>query len=248
VTDRIRTEQTTFTGHGGDPVEAYLARPDDGTERRGGLVVIHHLPGFDRWTKEVARRFATDGYDTLVPNLYCREAPGASPDDAAAAARAAGGVPDDRLVGDAAGAAEHLRALPTSNGRVGILGHCSGGRHAVLAACSVPFEAVVDCYGAFVVGSPPEGHPLQGITGFEDRLGGLTGPVLGLFGADDPHPSTADVTRLDELLTGLGKEHEFHTYDEAGHAFFAADRPSYRVAAAVAGYEVIDRFLGKNLG
>ena len=51
-----------------------------------------------------------------------------------AAARAAGGVPDDRLVGDVAGAVEHLRSLPGANGRFGVIGHCSGGRHAYLAA------------------------------------------------------------------------------------------------------------------
>jgi carboxymethylenebutenolidase len=51
--------------------------------------------------------------------------------------------------------------LSSSNGRVGVIGFCSGGRHAVLAACGLELDAAVDCYGAFVVGRPPEGFPIS---------------------------------------------------------------------------------------
>jgi len=57
------------------------------------------------------------------------------------------------------GAAEYLRSLPTSNGKVGVIGYCSGGRQSVLAACNLDLDAAVDCYGAFVTGTPPEGFP-----------------------------------------------------------------------------------------
>jgi carboxymethylenebutenolidase len=101
--DAMIAETIYFQGHGGDQIEGYLARPL-APGPVGGVVVIHHMPGYDEATKEIARKFAAHGYDALLPNLYSREAPGASPDDAAAAARAAGGVPDDRLVGDVQGA------------------------------------------------------------------------------------------------------------------------------------------------
>src|SRR6202034_4483403 len=174
------------------------------------------------------RTFAANGYAAVCPNLYWREAPGASPDDAAAAARAQGGVPDERLVGDVAGAAAYLRSLPTSNGKVGVIGYCSGGRQSVLAACNVDLDAAVDCYGAFVTGNPPEGFPLK-VTNLVDQLPNLRAPLLGLFGNEDSHPSPEEVDELDQILTDLGKPHEFHRYDGAGHAFFSTDRPSYRV-------------------
>ena len=245
MSDSLCAETIRIKGFGGDEVEAYAARPT-GDTKRGGVVLIHHMPGYDRATKEMARRFAELGYDAVMPNLYWREAPGAAPDDAAATARAAGGVPDERLIGDVAGAAEWLRALPTSNGKVGVIGHCSGGRQSVLAACNLNLDAAVDCYGAFVVGTPPEGFPLK-VTGLEDQLPGLRAPLLGLFGNDDQYPSPEQVDRLEEILQQNDKSYEFHRYDDAGHAFFSVDRPSYRVAAANDGWERIEAFFSTYL-
>jgi carboxymethylenebutenolidase len=246
MSDSMQAQTIRITGHDGHEIEAYVAQPtEDG--RRGGVVVIHHMPGYDRSTKEIVRRFAELGYDGICPNLYWREAPGAHPDDAAAAARAQGGVPDERLVGDVGGAAEHLRALPTSNGKVGVIGYCSGGRQSVLAACNLDLDAAVDCYGAFVVGTPPEGFPLQ-VTNIVDQLPNLRCPLLGLFGNDDQYPTPAQVDELDQILTDNEKPHEFHRYDDAGHAFFSPDRPSYRVAAANDGWERITEFYKTQLG
>jgi carboxymethylenebutenolidase len=246
MSDSLSAETITISGHAGDEIEAYLARPSD-DDARGGVVVIHHMPGYDRGTKEITRRFAELGYDALMPNLYWRDAPGAAPDDAAAAARAKGGVPDERLVGDVAGAAAHLRSLASSNGKVGVIGYCSGGRQSVLAACNVDLDAAVDCYGAFVTGTPPEGFPLKH-GNLVDQLPGLRCPLLGLFGNDDQYPTPEQVDELDEILNREGKPHEFHRYDGAGHAFFSIDRPAYRPEAAVDGWERIEEFFKTNLG
>jgi carboxymethylenebutenolidase len=241
----LRAETVHIEGAGGDEIEAYLAAPLD-AEPRGGVVVIHHLPGYDEGTKEITRRFTAHGYQAICPNLYSREAPGADPDDAAALARANGGVPDERLVGDVAGAASHLRSLPGSNGRVGTIGYCSGGRQSFLAAVSLDLDAAVDCYGAFVVGTPPEGFPLQ-VRGLDDRVGELRCPLLGLFGAEDRYPSPEDVAELERLLRQAGKTYEFHSYEGAGHAFFAPERPSYRPEAAKDGWRRILAFYGRYL-
>src|SRR5580704_15971273 len=91
--DAIQAETISLAGAGGDQIEAYLACPL-GPGPFGSVVVIHHMPGYDEQTKEITRTFAAHGYNAVCPNLYSREAPGASPDDAAATARAAGGVPD----------------------------------------------------------------------------------------------------------------------------------------------------------
>src|SRR3954466_10664487 len=121
MSDAIRAETVTITGHGGDDVEAYVATPLDGGPR-GGVVVIHHMPGYDAATKEMVRTFAVNGYAAICPNLYYREAPGASPDDASAFVRANGGVPDERAAGDADAAAQHLKSLEGATATGGRLG------------------------------------------------------------------------------------------------------------------------------
>ncbi len=243
--EALAAKTISITGHGGDEIEAYLAQPA-GAGPFGSVVVIHHMPGYDSATKEIARKFAACGYPALMPNLYHRDAPGASPDDAAATARAKGGVPDERLVGDVKGAADYLRGLDGSNGKAGVIGYCSGGRQSFLAACSLPFDAAVDCYGAGVVNPPPAGMPLK-MTPVVGLAGELSCPLLGLFGADDERPSPDETAELSKVLDELGKPHEFHTYDGAGHAFFSVNRPAYRVEAANDGWEKIWDFFGRYL-
>jgi carboxymethylenebutenolidase len=245
MSDMMQAETVFLTGHHGDRIEGYLARPL-GPGPYGAVVVIHHMPGYDQATKEMTWKFAAHGYLALCPNLFYREAPGASPDDASATVRAAGGVPDERLVGDVAGASAYLRSFPSANGKIGVIGHCSGGRQTFLAACSLQLDAAVDCYGAFVVGTPPEGLPLRAkpLLDIADRL---SCPLLGLFGADDRYPSPDQTAELEQALTRHGKTFEFHTYPGAGHAFFAVDRPSYRPEAAVDGWRRIFDWYGRYL-
>ena len=244
MTDAMRAGTVTITGHGGEEIEAYLATPLDPAPR-GGVVVIHHMPGYDEATKEITRRFAAGGYHAICPNLYWREAPGADPDDAAATARAQGGVPDDRLVGDVDGAAAHLRALDGANGRIGVIGYCAGGRQAFLSACSPRIDAAVDCYGAFVVNDPPpQMAGMKPLLGLAPRL---SCPLLGLFGAEDEFPSPEEIQKLSDELDRLGNPHRFHTYEGAGHAFFAVDRPSYRPEAAVDGWRRVFGFFDECL-
>ncbi|OPG04406.1 dienelactone hydrolase family protein [Microbispora sp. GKU 823] len=245
MTDAMWAGTVAVTGHEGAELEAYAARPL-GSGPYGGVVVIHHLPGYDEATKEIVRRFAAHGYAAICPNLYSREGAGVSPDDQAAAARAKGGVPDEQLVGDVAGAAAYLKGLEHANGKIGVIGYCSGGRQTFLAACSLRIDAAVDCYGAFVVTAPPAESPLKAEP-LISRAGDLSCPLLGLFGADDRFPSPDEVAVLSAELDKLGKEHEFHVFPDAGHGFFSVDRPAYRPAAAVEGWKKVFGFFSRHL-
>ena len=237
-------ETITIAGHGDEDIHAYLARPL-GAGPFPGVIVIHHMPGWDEATKEITRRFAHHGYAAVCPNLHYREAPEAAPDDAAAAVRAAGGVPDERFIGDAAGALRFLRGAPYASGRVACIGYCSGGRQSFLAACALPLDAAVVCYGAFIAeAAPPQMGTRPAVL---DRASELHCPVLGLFGDEDQHPAPEEVARIDAGLTRLGKPHEFHSYANAGHGFFATDRAMYRVEAANAGWERVWDFFDRTL-
>ena len=231
MSDAIIAETTTITGHNGDEIEAYFARPVEGSAQPS-VVVIHHMPGYDRASKEIVRTFAVYGYAALMPNLFHRYAPGAKASDAAAAARDAGGVPDDQCLGDVQGAIDTLRARPEGNGKVGVIGYCSGGRQTFMVACTLDVDAAVDCYGGRA----------------DISLGpNLRCPLLGLFGEEDQSPSPEDVAAMAKVLEDNGKTFDFHNYEGAGHAFFSVDRPSYRVDAAKDGWKNIWKFFGQHL-
>jgi carboxymethylenebutenolidase len=244
--DSILAGTIELTGVGGDQIDAYAALPQTRSSV-GGVVVIHHMPGFDWGSKEIVRRFAAWGYAAVCPNLHYREAPGADPDDAAAASRRAGGVPDERLIGDVAAAREYLLSADNSNRRIGVIGFCSGGRQSVLAATALPFDAAVDCYGAFVTSSAPAESGLT-MSPLTDRLPDLHCPLLGLFGNDDKNPSPPEVDELDRILSDHDLPHEFHRFDGAGHAFFNVMGPSYRPEVAVRGWQLIKDFYARHLG
>jgi carboxymethylenebutenolidase len=237
MNDAMRAQTIRLPAADGTQIEAYYATPER-AEPHGAVVVIHHAPGYDEATKEIARRFAAEGFAALCPNLYTREAPGLPPHEAAAQVRAAGGVPDTQVTADVGAAVEYLRNRPDANGKIGVIGYCTGGRQAVLAACQLDVDAAVDCYGAFTTRSTPPGDslPRSAIT---HLLHKLSCPLLGLFGAEDPAPPVDEVAELGAALKKHGKTFEIEIYDNAGHAFFSVDSQKYRTAAALAGWQRI---------
>jgi carboxymethylenebutenolidase len=239
-------ETVVYPGHNGDEIEGYYARPL-GPGPYPGVVVIHHMPGWDEWTREVCRKFAQHGYAALAPHLYHRAGPG-SPDDLAAKVRAAGGVPDDQVMGDVDGSMRFLRAQPYANGKVGVIGFCSGGRHTYLAACRLAgVDAAVDCWGGgVVVDDPSQLSPMRPVAPI-DLTESITAPLLGIFGNEDRNPNMEQVNKTEDVLKRLGKTYEFHRYDGAGHGFFATDRAGYRPEQAVDGWKRVFAFYEKYL-
>lgn len=241
----IIAETITMPGNNSELINAYFARPL-GPGPFPGVVVVHHMPGWDEWYFEATRKFAHHGYAALAPDLYCRVGHG-TPEDVAAKVRSLGGVPDEQVVGDLEGAMQVLRSLPNSNGKVGIWGTCSGGRHAYLAACRVTgFDAVVDCWGGRVVMAEKDlndNFPVAPIDYTKD----LSCPLLGIFGEDDHSPTLDQVALHEQALKQHGKDYEFHMYPGAGHGFFYHHRPSYRQQQAVDGWDKLFSFFTKHL-
>jgi carboxymethylenebutenolidase len=241
-----QSEMVSFQGHNGDKGEAYYSRPSV-PGKVPGMLVIHHLPGWDEWIMEVTRKFAHHGYAAIAPHLYFRDGPG-TPDDIGARVRAAGGVADDQVVGDSKGAIDFLRAQSNSNGKVGVIGFCSGGRHAYVVACSLPgLNALVDCWGGNVVVDDKKLLDAKKPVAPIDLTDNIKCPILGIFGNDDQNPSPDHVNRTEEVLKKLGKTYEFHRYDGAGHAFFNTARVAHRPEQAADGWNKVFAFLQKHL-
>jgi carboxymethylenebutenolidase len=236
-------ETMQMRGHQGDTIDAYLARPS-APGRYPGVVVVHHMPGWDEPTIEITRRFAQHGYVAICPNLHFREGK-ATPEANSSSARSSGGMGDDRAMGDIDGAIKHLRAMRDLNGKLGIIGYCSGGRQVYLAACTLKgIDAAIPCYpGGVGAGSAGPTAPVDPLDLSKD----LSCPLLGIFGKEDRRPSPEHVAKIDAELKRLGKTYELVSYDGAGHSIFATNRADYRPLVAEQGWKKIFEWYGKYL-
>ncbi len=238
-------ETICIPGHEGRPIRAYYSRPLSAGPFPG-IVLIPHAPGWDEWFRETARRFTQHGYSVLCPDLYSDYGDGL-PGEVAARARAAGGVSDKNVMEDCEGALCFLRSQPNANGRIGVIGMCSGGRHTFLAACTLSgIDAAVDCWGGGVVSEPEELTPEKPVSP-SDCAADLSCPLLGVFGDLDHHPTADEVDRLDAILNELGKDHEFLRYKDAGHGFWCYDKPGYNQAAAMESWNRVFAFFDEHL-
>jgi carboxymethylenebutenolidase len=189
-------ETITLSGHNGDQIGAYLARPTT-PGPHGAVVAIHHGPGFDDWSHEVALKFAGRGYITVMPNLYHRFGAG-TVEEVSARLREAGGVADVQVVGDVQGAINYVRTVAGHNGKVGVIGPCSGGRHAFLVATAIPndIDAAVDLWGGGVVLKPEERTAMRP-TSLVENTTALSAPLLGIFGNEDGNPNPEMVNTME---------------------------------------------------
>ncbi len=240
------TQLVTINGHNGDPIEAYVAAPTD-PGPHPGVVVIHHLPGWDAWTREIVRKFADAGYAAISPHLFSRWMP-MSEADVRAKAFQTWGPPDPQVMGDIAASARWLKSQPDSNGKAGCIGFCSGGRQAWLAASQVgELDAAVDCWGGAVIPdqrfSVSEDRPVSPFEATKD----IHMPLLGIFGNDDQFPTPAEVDKLEEALKANGKDYEFHRYDGAAHGFWANFTAGYRPEQTQDSWQKVLAFYEKHL-
>jgi carboxymethylenebutenolidase len=243
----VESDALTIESSTGD-VNAFIARPASGTTARGGVIVIHEAFGLNDHIRDVARRFAAAGYDTIAPDLYSRSGPPAADDMADLFAKMLA-LADSDVVADLDAAAAALRKLDTSNGRVGVIGFCSGGRQTLLFACeSDAPTAAVPCWGGFIDrASPTDEATPQRPTPVIDLVGQVSCPLLVVGGAEDQNPSPAVLAELERRLEQQGKEATVKIFDAAGHAFFADYRPSYNAEAAHELWADVAEFFGRHL-
>jgi carboxymethylenebutenolidase len=222
----------------GSEMRCYVSLPA-GAGPHPAVIVIQHAGGVDEFVRSMTDRLAEAGYAGIAPDLYHREEPGTGDDPLTRMSR----LRDRRIVPDLQAAVDHAQSLSEVDGdRIGITGFCMGGRVTYLMCASDErFKAGVVFYGGNIMVSGGEGEaPFE----LSERIGA---PILGLFGEDDPNPNPADVAKIDAELSQLGKEHEFHSYKGAGHAYMNEGRPSYREEAAADAWNRCNAWFDRHL-
>lgn len=204
------SSSVTFSSDAGK-ASGYLARPGKGIP---GVIVLQEWWGLVPHIKDVAGRFAGQGYLALAPDLYH----GKSTSEAAEAEHLMKGLDWARAAKEIAGAVRHLREVEGAT-KVGVVGFCMGGALTIIAAT----QPGVDAYAAFY-GFPPAGAaPLEKVAA----------PGLLFFGEQEPFFSVPDAKAFAEAQRKRGREAEVIIYPGAGHAFFNNERAeAYRKDAA----------------
>jgi carboxymethylenebutenolidase len=225
----IVMEKLSLDSQGGK-VDVYVARPsEEGV--RPAVVVAHEWWGLNDQVKGVADRLAGLGYVALVPDLYR----GFVTDDPEKAHEYLRGLPDERALADMTAAIAWARASKgVRKDGVGVLGFCMGGRIALLTNLSPAApNACVVFYGTPVTDAA--------------QLKKASGPVLGIFGADDRGIPKSAIQEMEKGLTAAGRSVETKIYEGAGHAFMNETRDSHRPAAAADAWKRVETFLGRTL-
>ncbi len=228
----------------GSPMQILVFEPE-GEGPFPGIVVAQHLPiahaGLEKdpFTIDVGERLAAAGYACVIPFIFHWW----PPEEDVASKREK--FRDDWVVADMEAAYARLAAREAvDENRIGIIGHCWGGRVAWLAACHNPnYAAAAVLYGGRIgVALGPNAVPPIDLA---DRI---PCPLIGIFGNDDENPSPVDVDDLDAALTKAGVAHQFHRYDGAGHGFQDfVNEARYRKQAAADAWEKVLAFFDDRL-
>ena len=226
-------------------VPIYEARPAAPPGKYPVVLVIPEVWGMHEHIKDVARRFAKEGYLGVTFEPYAREGGVVHLSDLAEVRKVVDPVPDARVMGDLDALVAYVKKHPAARAdRIGVTGFCRGGMYTLLfAAHSREVKAAAPWYGPI----KPAKTPGVRTAGPLDLVGQIQAPILGLYGAEDLGIPVADVKEMEAALKAAGKTAEFVIYPGAPHAFHADYRPSYRAEAAKDAWGRCGAFFNKYL-
>jgi carboxymethylenebutenolidase len=241
----IETDHITLTVSDGTTMPAYTARPLTGGNGRG-LIVFQEAFGVNHHIRDVAERFAREGYTVIAPALFHRTDPTfeVGYTDFSLVMPHMNAVTVEGLSADARAAYSWLTDSAGGNvSDVACTGYCLGGRVSFLAASILPLKAAVSYYGGGIAPNPERGS-----VGLLDRAGDLKSPILLLWGGKDASLPPAQPRQVDDALIAAGKPHATITFSEADHGFFCNERASYNPDAAKQAWPLTLAFLDAAFG
>ena len=226
----------TLHADDGTSLRAYVARPEGAP--RAGLMVFQEAFGVNPHIRDIAERFAREGYLAIAPDLFHRTAPGLT-----------GGykefkimephiraIKDNDLETDIRAAHAWLGSALPQGVPVCAIGYCMGGRAACLAALTVPLAGAVSYYGGGI-------GPHRFFNHLVDRLGDLGAPILMFWGGLDRNISVASTRMVEDKLTEVKRPFTSVTFSYADHGFFCDARATYNAEAAAQSWTLTKEFL-----
>lgn len=199
--------------------DAYCVRPE--RARPPAILLLPEMFGLTPAMRESADFFARHGHVVLAPNLFWRadhpEALGYEGSERDTATARLSALDIDRAIADISDAARALRAIAGTEGIVAI-GHCIGGRLAVLALSRLSLDGAVSYYGL-------------GLSGYHAEMQVIAAPVQLHYGLADPHVPLAEIDAVAALVADNPRVALFR-YPQAGHSFVNPYRPMFDAVQA----------------
>lgn len=236
------THDVTIHVTDGTTMDAFVARPgDDGSHP--ALIVLQEAFGVNSHIRDVAQRFAREGYVTVAPELYHRTALGfqCSYSDFNSAMPHMKALTEEGLTADLRASFGWL----TSNDfvradAIASVGFCMGGRVSFLADATLPLKAAVSFYAGGIAPSATSPGLLQ-------HAANLQAPILMFWGGKDQHIPSDQRRNVADALLVAGKRFVYVAFSDADHGFFNDERPSYNASAARQAWAMMGEFLRENV-
>ncbi len=228
----VTTQEVSYPGKAGN-LKAYIAHPA-GEGARPVVIVVQEWWGLNENIKNIARRFATEGYFAIAPDLYSRQGNQVA-SDPNTAAQLMGGLKTADGIEDLNSTISWIRAQKdTKSSKIGITGYCMGGTYATLLPCESKEIAAA--------------APFYGEIPSDDKLKNLNCPMFYAYGANDGWIQRPDVERLASDLKKFGKKGEAKIYEGCDHGFFNDTRKDvYAPDAARDAWQHTLRLFAENL-
>jgi len=233
----IITGYETLKVSDGSAMRAWVARPKGGAAQ-AGLLVFQEAFGVNAHIRDVAERFAKEGYLAIAPELFHRTGTGLEIryDDFPNAMPHMRALTDTGMEADQRAAYEWLRANGAEELQISAIGYCMGGRAAFLAAVRLPLACAISYYGGGIA-------PNANSAGLIGRASELRPPVLFFWGGRDKHITTEHIRAITDGLRAAGKNFVNVEISDADHGFFCDARSTYNPSAAAQAWPLTLAFL-----
>ena len=216
----------------GTRMAAYVARPKAGGPHPG-LLVFQEAFGVNHHIRNVAERFAAEGYVAIAPELFHRTAPPGfegSYTDFPAVMPHVQAVTTETAEADVRSTYDWLRSSAKAN-EISSVGFCMGGRVSFIANSTVALRAAVSFYGGGIA------------PGLLDRTAKLQAPSLFIWGGMDKHITPEKRRAVTDALSAEKKIYVNAEFSRADHGFFCDERAAYEPHSARQAWALTLEFL-----
>lgn len=222
---------------GSGSFDAYLAKPDT-NDQAPCVIVIQEIFGVNEGIRKKCDKLAAAGYAACAPDLFWRLEPGVELTDKSKeewdkAFELMNNFDADKGVEDIEATIKTARAHDGSNGKVGAVGYCLGGKLAYMTAARTDVDATVGYYGV-------------GIDEMLDEAKAIANPLMLHIAEEDGFVDKDAQAKMHEALDPNPKV-ELYDYPGCDHAFAREDGISRVEAAATLADERTMAFFEKNL-